>query len=539
MLRFAQHGVWILFGLAQLPFLNGAFRVDDTNILAIAKQIARAPLDPYGFDFNWTGFARPAFDILANPPLVPYLLAAWARLFGWSEIALHSLTVLCGIAAIVAFGSLARSLGRESALFPALLAVSPAFFIASHVVMPDIEMLALMLGATAAAMRYRESGSRGAALVAFGCGFFVALAKYNGVMVIPILAAVILSKAKDLRMGDPSPSSRLRMTGWAIAASPLLGLAAWNLFTLAQYGAMHLAVVSNERRFNLEQTLADLAKRGMHFGVTDTVISMVVITGLAVVPIGWQFVASRGKEWVIALSAGLVAFAIALLRLDYSPMSTLLFALGVAFGVRAFAAVLAERSIVPAVWLASVIAFQLITIFIGVRYVFPLLPAILLLTPAARSLSLPLARAGIVLSALFAIAIAIGDAQAANCYRVVSAKLAGRHFRFAGHWGLQWYATQAGGTMIDVKHPAVLQPGELVLSAPRAFASLGELRLAPGAHIEAINVACDARWPVQTVSCSAAASWYANEVAGCRRYPLYLPFGISTEAEQLQLFVVK
>jgi hypothetical protein len=104
---------------------------------------------------------------------------------------------------------------------------------------------------------------------------------------------------------------------------------------------------------------------------------------------------------------------------------------------------------------------------------------------------------------------------------------------------LQWYATQAGGTMIDVKQPPLLRSGDLVLSAPRAFASLGPLRLAPGAKIAAINVACDARWPVQTVSCSAGASWYANEVAGCPRYPLYLPFGFSREAQQLQLFVVK
>ena len=59
------------FVVAQLFFLPTAFRVDDTNILAIARQIAKAPLDPYGFTFNWTGTPRAAFDILANPPLVP------------------------------------------------------------------------------------------------------------------------------------------------------------------------------------------------------------------------------------------------------------------------------------------------------------------------------------------------------------------------------------------------------------------------------------------------------------------------------------
>src|SRR5437660_1575941 len=88
--------LWILaaFALLQIPFLASAFRIDDTNILAIAHQIARTPLDPYGFDFNWTGTVRPAFDILANPPLAPALIAGWASIFGWSEVSLHILTLV-------------------------------------------------------------------------------------------------------------------------------------------------------------------------------------------------------------------------------------------------------------------------------------------------------------------------------------------------------------------------------------------------------------------------------------------------------------
>src|SRR5216683_1002389 len=99
--------ILVVFALLQLPFLSGAFRLDDTNVLAIAKQIARAPLDPYGFTFNWTGTARPAFDILANPPLAPALIAAWASLFGWSEVALHIMTLLLGVAALAAMAAIA------------------------------------------------------------------------------------------------------------------------------------------------------------------------------------------------------------------------------------------------------------------------------------------------------------------------------------------------------------------------------------------------------------------------------------------------
>src|SRR4051794_40435187 len=110
------------YALAQLPFLGGAFRVDDPNIMAIARQIVRAPLDPYGFLFNWTGRPRPAFDILANPPLAPALIAAWSRLFGWSEVALHSLTLLYAIAAIFAVAAIARRFGVNDGVACALLA---------------------------------------------------------------------------------------------------------------------------------------------------------------------------------------------------------------------------------------------------------------------------------------------------------------------------------------------------------------------------------------------------------------------------------
>src|SRR5258706_942334 len=89
------------FVVVQLPFLRTAFRVDDTNILAIARQIAKAPLDPYFFNFNWTGTPRAAFDILANPPLVPALLAGWAWGFGLRAITLNALNLLFALRALL------------------------------------------------------------------------------------------------------------------------------------------------------------------------------------------------------------------------------------------------------------------------------------------------------------------------------------------------------------------------------------------------------------------------------------------------------
>jgi len=207
------------FVVIQLPFLSTAFRVDDTNILAVARQIAHA--------FNWTGTPRPAFDILANPPLVPALMAGWAGLFGWSEIALHVLTLLFAAGALAAMAFIARGEEIDPTIAAAMLAVSPAFFLTAHVVMPDMVMLALLLGTVAFALHDRS-------WMAGVCGFFVALAKYNGVVAIPILAFVAWRRrSKSLAI---------------VAASPIAGLAVWSLFSLQQYGRIHLLVVSEERR---------------------------------------------------------------------------------------------------------------------------------------------------------------------------------------------------------------------------------------------------------------------------------------------------
>src|SRR5438270_5558613 len=38
---------------ALAPFLNKAFHIDDPLFLWMAQQIAKHPLDPYGFEVNW------------------------------------------------------------------------------------------------------------------------------------------------------------------------------------------------------------------------------------------------------------------------------------------------------------------------------------------------------------------------------------------------------------------------------------------------------------------------------------------------------
>src|SRR5438105_1689070 len=334
----AVSAVLIVFAALQLPFLSSAFRIDDTNILAIARQMARSPLDPYGFDFNWTGTARPAFDILANPPLAPAAIAAWASLFGWSEVSLHFLTLLFALAALLAFFSI-----RNELLGTALLAASPAFFVASQVVMPDMLMLALLLIALAAVIRYRDDGRFGP--IAFAAGFLAPIAKYNAVILVALLLTIVFTTRER------------RRALFAIAAAPIVGLACWNLFTLWRYGAMHLFVVSEERKYNLMHTFADLAIEGKRASAIDPLISTIVLTGLVIVPFGWQLLLRRRYEWALALGTAVIVLFVARMQFGYSLSSAILFAIGIAAGIRAIVFALGSRNALVIVWVISVLAF--------------------------------------------------------------------------------------------------------------------------------------------------------------------------------------
>src|SRR5690349_3737829 len=61
---------------ALLPFLDKPFHLDDPVFLWVADQIRQQPLDPYGFEANWYGVAKPMHEMNKNPPLAGYYIAA-------------------------------------------------------------------------------------------------------------------------------------------------------------------------------------------------------------------------------------------------------------------------------------------------------------------------------------------------------------------------------------------------------------------------------------------------------------------------------
>jgi len=171
----------------------------------------------------------------------------------------------------------------------------------------------------------------------------------------------------------------------------------------------------------------------------------------------------------------------------------------------------------------------------SVRYTLVVTPAVILaalmiLKKSEGKLNQGLRTAVILLSILFSLGIAIGDAEIANGYKhIVSRQIAAEtngyrdHFYFAGHWGFQYYAEQAGGTALDTSKPQFFKPYDLVVIAHNAWPGILVPQLASEQRLETSVERLSPDWPVNTVTCTGGANFYGNRLAYCER-PTLLPF---------------
>src|SRR5205085_12580163 len=93
----------------------------------MAQQIAKHPLDPYGFDVNWSAFTQPMSLVMQNPPLCSDFIAAVASVVGWSEMALHSAFLFWTVLSVFGTFALARRLSRKPFIAALLAILTPVF----------------------------------------------------------------------------------------------------------------------------------------------------------------------------------------------------------------------------------------------------------------------------------------------------------------------------------------------------------------------------------------------------------------------------
>jgi hypothetical protein len=462
------------------------------------------------------------------------------------------------IAALVTFGLLARSFEVRPSTAMALLACSPAFFLTSQVLMPDMPMLCLFILAVTGAWFYQLERSWSAALIACVAGFCCPLAKYNGAVLVPVLISLGLVGGRRLEIGaggssDRSanqPRSPLAGFTWgmlAIVSAPIISLVCWGAFTWTKYGAVHFLSMSTFQRGQAHS----MAPAMLTSGILGAV-------GLGVVPLGvlgFLLKSRNSSVWLSALTlcSGFGATWLGIV-IGYGFSSVLLFAFSVSISVLILGLVMRlgwqsarERdwTLLPlVVWILAGLAFQYGLMFSAVRYVLFLAPPIILLALrnsswAPRGGWLPVLLG---VNLLFVAALGFADAQQASVYSSVVAdeirprleKSGGRLF-FDGHWGFQYYASQIGGVPFDELRAPSLRIGDLVVVAHNPWSKLTHPPHAPELDIETTTLTIPNSGFLRTLSCDAGANFYSSVASGCDR-PTLLPFGFSREPAESFVF---
>lgn len=465
-LRKSQLALIAITIAALAPFLNKAFYVDDPLFIWIAQQIVKHPLDPYGFNVNWSSFTQSMSVVMQNPPLCSYYLAASATLFGWSELSLHLAFLVWAVLAILGTFAVARRFCREPFLAALLTLFTPVFLVSATSLMCDVMLLALWIWATELWLAGLERQKWWRFLISALLISAAALTKYFGVALVPLLAVHTLV------------SDRRRALNLAFLLIPVAVLSNYEFITEERYGrglvtaaiAVSSSVSSVTRPSYVAQLLIGLAFCGgcfigALFFVRVRGRLILIVAALAVVLavafkfliVSWVYLDSNeAPVWIEGGVFATVAAAI------------------LAFAVANFFRTKKSETLLLLLWIIGTFAFA--TFFnwsITARTFLPMSPAVaILVIRYCDHCQLPTGRKYVALFAAAALSMVIGLAD----YRQAeSSRAAARFFqqqygsdatkvRFLGHWGFQFYMEQWNAKPFDRKNLKI-NSGETLIGA--------------------------------------------------------------------------
>ena len=290
-----------------------------------------------------------------------------------------------------------------------------------------------------------------------------ALIKYTSLVLLPVLMLDLLLRRDWRRL-------------W-ILGIPLGVLAAWSLFNYLDYGGIHLL----DRGATPEQPLALQASAWL--------ICLGAVAPFTLFILPHLIRRQRGRAALaLCLLCGLVSLLWSLryrqVTLDQALLGaaflangvlaagSCLYYLGRELGNQGFQHLCEEkrRSWILLAWFVGSAAFIILFApFLAVRHLLPVLPVILLLLGRHILPVVGVGWRGVGLAATVTLgmALAVSDWVHADVYRAEAGKLAsvwaakGRLW-YAGHWGWQWYASQAGMMQYDMNDHA-LREGDYVI----------------------------------------------------------------------------
>ena len=535
----------VLTGLVLLtlgPVVFKPFNIDEPLFIWAAKHICSQPLNPYGFDVNWYQTVMPMWQVTKNPPLACYYLAVIGRMFGWSEVALHSAFLLPAIAVVLG----TYRLGKRFCQWPMLVAITTlfaaGFLVSSTTVMCDTLMLAFWIWAVIFWVEGLSSGGRWRLFAAGGCMALAGLTKYFGVCVVPLLAAYSVADRRPFKV----------WVGYLLI--PLAALLAYQAATHALYGA---GLFADAGRY------ATSARGDVGYSKLATGVIALAFTGgclgaltlLAPLLCGWRTVAGC---FVCVTAATVVLFHTNSNVLQAGSLlgtTRLWIGLQLAFWALGGGCVLVvvtkeclfrrdAAAWLLGLWFVGTLFFTAgINWIVNARSVLPMIPAaaILIVRALERSarpdwrwqrawVSTALG-GGIVMGLLVArgdylFAKAMKEAAATTVMKVNEAQL---KLWFEGHWGFQYYMEMSGAHAVDVKK-SPLRGGDCVV-LPYSHPNMHRLKPDLAEEIGQIAVR-GPRW-LTTMNPEVGAGFYASNGGP-------LPFAIGrVPAEIILVYVLR
>jgi 4-amino-4-deoxy-L-arabinose transferase-like glycosyltransferase len=460
--------------LCFVPFSARAFHVDDTLFIRVAQNIAKHPLDPYGFQIAWDWAPQSMSEVTQNPPLASYYAALAGSAFGWSEPALHLSFLPVTLLLILGTYRLASRFTRLPLLAALAALLSPGLLVSACSVMCDTMMLTLWVWAS---ILWIDGFDRNSHYLLAAAAFLIAasaLTKYFGISLLPLLLIYSLWRR-------PRPGI------WAChLLFPVAVLIAYQLLTERLYGhglLLGAAQFASTQRGRGEASLTAMAIMDLSF------TGGCALSTLVFAPLLWPRAMLRN----IALGSLLATLLIALgwlnlglqvggsyaRRENWLLVDTQL-ALCIAGGISMLALAIVDyrdrrdaASAFLALWVLGTFAFAaFINYTVNARSVLPLIPAagILIARRIEETCVAHLRNkiaVALVLCAAVSLVVASADASLANSARRAARLIIEKtHARvgalwFEGHWGFQYYMEQAGAEALNLRQPQ-LRPGDIL-----------------------------------------------------------------------------
>ena len=424
----------------RIPFLNQPLQGDDVYYLAAAQHAQIDPLHPNHASYVFLG-KTVTMRGHPHPPLNGWVLGALLWLAGdVHEPAFHAFFILFSLIAALSAYSLARRFTPRPLAATLLFVSVPAFVVNGNSLEADLPFAAFWTLAVALFVRAVEARSPGWLVASAAAMALSAMAAFQAVFLVPVLALYLWRQARDWK------------PGWmAVFTAPAI-LVAWQIWERLTGGTLPAEVLSGYfQTYNLHNALAK----------AKNAVALTVHLGWMVFPpLVWVAARRAGTmAWIAAGLAGAVGF-----YKDPNPLFWVCFATGALI----LGWLWRERREFMAAWALIFFGGALVVFFAGsARYLLPL----------AAPLGILVSRTGRWFPLAIPAHLALGLALAAANYQhwdgyrqfasLLPAESEMKRVWINGEWGLRYYVESRGG--LPIVEGQAVQPGEYVVSSELGY----------------------------------------------------------------------